>query len=186
MSDSLNGKKNEGGYECKICHFKCSYKSNYDTHISTRKHQTMVKNEGLHVDSPVVHSTVQTAIPVNTCRYCNKKYSHLSALSRHKKTCPMAITTATNSQNITHDMYDKLIGLIEEVKNSHKNNDSIMNPGNSEENIKVNVTDFQNTLLHTTNFMKEIGMLSTKSPIIWNCTYRYTNQSHYQTKVDTR
>ena len=179
MGDSLNGKKVEGGYECKICDFRCSYKSNYDIHTSTRKHKTMVKHEGLLVETAAGHSTAQTAIPSNTCRYCNKRYAHLSALSRHKKTCPMTTATetatatatatatetetetATTTQNITHDMYNKLIGLIEEVKNSNKNSDSNLATSNSDENIKVNVTDFQNTLVHTTNFMKEMMLMMT-------------------------
>ncbi len=176
MGDSFNGKIPEGGYECKICDFRCSYKSNYDIHISTRKHQTMVKHEGLLVETAAGHSTAQTAIPSNTCRYCNKRYAHLSALSRHKKTCPMTTATetvsetvsetatATTTQNITHDMYNKLIGLIEEVKNSNKNSDSnttLPTTAGSDENIKVNVTDFQNTLVHTTNFMKEMMLMMT-------------------------
>jgi hypothetical protein len=69
--------------------------------------------------------------------------------------------TATTTQNITHDMYNKLIGLIEEVKNSNKNSDSNLATSNSDENIKVNVTDFQNTLVHTTNFMKEMMLMMT-------------------------
>ena len=176
MSDSLNGKKNESDYECKICDFKCSYKSNYDIHISTRKHQTMVKNEGLSIDAMAIEPTVSAlmpsetatnasiAIPSNTCKYCNKRYSHLSALSRHKKSCPMMVSNATanKAQNITRDEYDKLIGLIEQLKNGDKNDDKnidVITTASSDENMKVNVTDFQNTIVHTTNCMKDIMMM---------------------------
>jgi hypothetical protein len=176
MADSLNGKKNESGYECKICDFKCSYKSNYDIHISTRKHQTMVKNEGLSIDAMAIEPTVPAlmpsetatnasiAIPSNTCRYCNKRYSHLSALSRHKKSCSMMVSNATanKAQNITRDEYDKLIGLIEQLKKGDKNdnkNSDVITTASSDENMKVNVTDFQNTIVHTTNCMKEIMMM---------------------------
>ena len=72
-----------------------------------------------------------------------------------------ATATTTTTQNITHDMYNKLIGLIEEVKNSNKNSDSNLATSNSDENIKVNITDFQNTLVHTTNFMKEMMLMMT-------------------------
>ena len=91
MRNSLNGKKNEHNYECKICHFVCCYKSNYDIHLSTRKHIAMVKNEELSkepthtiISSQVDTSTAET---INTCKYCNKRYAHLSGLSRHKKMC---------------------------------------------------------------------------------------------------
>ena len=176
MSDSLNGKKNESGYECKICDFKCSYKSNYDIHISTRKHQAMVKNEGLSIDAMAIQPTVPAlmpsetatnasiAIPSNICRYCNKRYSHLSALSRHKKSCSMMVSNATanKAQNITRDEYDKLIGIIEQLKKGDKNdnkNSDVNTTASSDENMKVNVTDFQNTIVHTTNCMKDIMMM---------------------------
>jgi hypothetical protein len=176
MSDSLNGKKNESGYECKICDFKCSYKSNYDIHISTRKHKTMVKNEGLSIDATTIQPTAPAlmpsetatntliAVPSNTCRYCNKRYSHYSALSRHKKTCPMMVSNATanKAQNITHDVYDKLIGIIEQLKKGDKNdnkNSDVNTTASSDENMKVNVSDLQNTLVHTTNCMKDIMMM---------------------------
>ena len=91
MSLSLNGKKNEHRYECKICDFVCCYKSNYDIHLSTRKHITMVKNEELAKDTthPVISSQVDTSTTetIHTCKYCNKRYAHLSGLSRHKKMC---------------------------------------------------------------------------------------------------
>ena len=91
MSLSLNGKKNEHRYECKICDFVCCYKSNYDIHLSTRKHITMVKNEELSKEPAltVISSQVDTstAETINTCKYCNKRYAHLSGLSRHKKMC---------------------------------------------------------------------------------------------------
>jgi hypothetical protein len=176
MSDSLNGKKNESDYECKICDFKCSYKSNYDIHISTRKHKTMVKNEGLSKDALTIQPTVpalmpsetatnaSVAIPSNTCRYCNKRYSHLSALSRHKKSCPMIVSkaTANKTQNITRDEYDKLISIIEQIKKGDKNdnkNSDVNTTTSSDENMKVNVTEIQNTLVHTTNCMKDIMMM---------------------------
>ena len=91
MRNSLNGKKNEHMYECKICDFVCSYKSNYDIHISTRKHDTKVKNDELSKEPThtVISSQVDTPTTetINTCKYCNKRYAHLSGLSRHKKMC---------------------------------------------------------------------------------------------------
>jgi hypothetical protein len=136
----------------------------------------MVKNEGLSIDAMAIEPTVSAlmpsetatnasiAIPSNTCKYCNKRYSHLSALSRHKKSCPMMVSNATanKAQNITRDEYDKLIGLIEQLKNGDKNDDKnidVITTASSDENMKVNVTDFQNTIVHTTNCMKDIMMM---------------------------
>jgi len=70
--------------------------------------------------------------------------------------------TANKAQNITRDEYDKLIGLIEQLKNGDKNDDKnidVITTASSDENMKVNVTDFQNTIVHTTNCMKDIMMM---------------------------
>jgi hypothetical protein len=129
--------KNRGSYTCEICDFRCSYKSNYDIHISTRKHQTMVKNEGLLVAAAADHSTAHTAIPSNTCRYCNKRYAHLSALSRHKRTCPMM------NQNISEPVSNNL---------SQINTDDDFFP---DENIKITSTELQN-MITDTQFCKKM------------------------------
>ena len=129
--------KNRGSYTCEICDFRCCYKSNYDIHTSTRKHQTMVKNEGLLVKVAADDSTAHTAIPSNTCRYCNKRYAHLSALSRHKRTCPMM------NQNISDPVSNNL---------SQINTDDDFFP---DENIKITSTELQN-IITDTQFCKKM------------------------------
>ena len=129
--------KNRGSYTCEICDFRCSYKSNYDIHTSTRKHQTMVKNEGLLLKAAADHSTAQTAIPSNTCRYCNKRYAHLSALSRHKRTCPMM--NQNNSEPVSNNP-------------SEINTDDDFFP---DENIKITSTELQN-IITDTQFCKKM------------------------------
>jgi hypothetical protein len=51
----------------------------------------MVKNEELskELTHTVISSQVDTSTTenINTCKYCNKRYAHLSGLSRHKKMC---------------------------------------------------------------------------------------------------
>ena len=74
MRNLINCKKIEYSYECKLCNFKCSYKSNYDTHLSTRKHKMMVKNEELSQKKThtVISSQLDTTTPtteyINTCK----------------------------------------------------------------------------------------------------------------------
>ncbi len=177
MRNSLNGKKNEHKYECKICDFVCSYKSNYDIHLSTRKHETMIKNEGLSqaITHTVISSQVDTSTPtsttetINTCKYCNKRYAHLSGLSRHKKTC---ITTKPLnddiSKTIPQNEYDKIIGLLSELKNK-QNSHSICECDNDAdccdidpyENVKITSTKNQNTVIDNNDLLKMMMMMMT-------------------------
>ena len=133
MRNSLNGKKNEHNYECKICDFVCCYKSNYDIHLSTRKHITMVKNEELSkepthtVISSQVDTSTLTTETINTCKYCNKRYAHLSGLSRHKKMC---ITHKPVNHEVSVTTLDDTTPMNEIIhkntnNNLEKNNDNI-------------------------------------------------------------
>ena len=172
MSESLNAKKNECGYECKICNFVCSYKSNFDTHLSTLKHKKMVINGNTPSDAPNPTSLEMKQSlpcehvnhPTNVCKYCNKQYSHLSALSRHKKTCKnMLMNQQQQQQHFMDDKYDMLIGLLQTMNTS---SDSIKqtigsntSTANENENVKVCVSDFQNTLVDATKCIKDMMMM---------------------------
>ena len=64
-------------FECKICDFKCSKKSNYDKHTSTLKHKNLTNSNP---------SYNKNADKQNICN-CGKIYKHSSTLSAHKKKC---------------------------------------------------------------------------------------------------
>jgi hypothetical protein len=175
MSESLNDKKNECFYECSICDFKCSYKSNYDAHLSTQKHKTKVKNEETSYQPPD-----NTIIPCgekmsnNICKYCNKQYAHLSALSRHKKVCSKIPTNNQQPHSmVTRDEFDKLVVLIQEMKNNSNNTQS----NTSSENIKLSVSDFQNTLVHTTNCMKDMLLMMMSNSQLQNKMIEISSQN---------
>jgi len=175
MSESLNDKKNECFYECSICDFKCSYKSNYDAHLSTQKHKTKVKN-----DEAIHQPPDNTIIPCgekmsnNICKYCNKQYAHLSALSRHKKVCSKILTNNQQPHSmVTRDEFDKLVVLIQEMKNNSNNTQS----NTSSENIKLSVSDFQNTLVHTTNCMKDMLLMMMSNSQLQNKMIEISSQN---------
>ena len=69
--------KNAEKYYCKLCDFGCSKQSNYDNHISTRKHKMIVN------DSKMIVKKCQNKY---AC-ICGKSYKHDSGYYRHKKTC---------------------------------------------------------------------------------------------------
>ena len=60
-------------FDCEICVFRCSKKSNYDAHILTRKHSFNTKNA---VSSDTVN-----------CINCNKNYKTRTGLWYHMKSC---------------------------------------------------------------------------------------------------
>jgi hypothetical protein len=129
MRNSLNGKKNEQRYECKICDFVCCYKSNYDIHLSTRKHITTVKIEELSKETThtVISSQVDTSTAenINTCNYCNKRYAHLSGLSRHKKMCITPNQVNNEDSVTTLDDTTPINEIIRKnTNNLEKNNDN--------------------------------------------------------------
>ena len=67
--------KNAEKYVCEICDFKCSKKSNYNTHIMTRKHKILQ------------NPTEENAKNAEYICDCNKVYKHHSSLWNHKKKC---------------------------------------------------------------------------------------------------
>jgi hypothetical protein len=69
--------KNADIFVCKFCDFKCSKKSNYDKHLSTRKHKMMTNDDA---------KSEKNALPKFMC-ICGKKYKHRQGLYIHKKKC---------------------------------------------------------------------------------------------------
>jgi hypothetical protein len=65
-------------FNCKLCDYKCSDKSNFNKHLHTSKHKTNANTN--------TTTTTTTATTINECK-CGKKYRHSASLSRHKSTC---------------------------------------------------------------------------------------------------
>jgi len=65
-------------YECKLCAFVCSKQSNYEIHLSTRKHKketTEQENKNMEIEKE----------PHLLCSVCNAKYLTKSGLWKHMK-----------------------------------------------------------------------------------------------------
>ena len=75
---------------CETCHFKCSKLSNYNKHISTRKHQLLINNNelGINADNKLYSCT------------CGNEYKHASSLSYHKKKCSFVQNVTEEDTNI--------------------------------------------------------------------------------------
>ena len=98
-------------FHCEHCEYTCYKQSDYNKHISTRKH---TKNyNGVTMDYKM-----SLKVAVHTCD-CGNIYKHRQGLYKHKKNC--SIIQAENSTNITineptqqdkTDMTQKLVELI--------------------------------------------------------------------------
>ena len=96
-------------FECKLCDFKCSKKSDYERHLMTPKHQNAT--EMLH---NATYFTPKNA-EIFVCDKCCKNFKHSSSLYRHKKFCPI-IENSENNQNIEQNI-DKNIDKKDELIN---------------------------------------------------------------------
>ena len=68
-------------FVCKVCDYNTSKKSDFDKHLSTRKHDDMVTMETLETKKS------QKVAQHNMCNKCKKVYNTRSGLWKHMKIC---------------------------------------------------------------------------------------------------
>ena len=74
-----NEENKKSPFYCEKCDFRCCKQSNFNTHLSTHKHKKIMGDNQ--------NECQPSSIASFNCGDCNKKYSHLSGLCRHRKTC---------------------------------------------------------------------------------------------------
>ena len=136
--------KNAKKFNCEKCNFSCSKKSEYDRHISTRKHEMITL--GLQ--------KTPKKTPNHICSYCGTVYSCRQNLSRHKKTCQITDNTNisldnNNKFNENTDMITTMMQLIKQNqefkeliielsnKDTTTNNNNTINNNNQKFNLNV-------------------------------------------------
>ena len=66
-------------FNCEICNFETSHKSNYTAHIKTKRHLTKIE---ITSENPP-----KTSEKIYSCNFCNNEYTRLDNLNRHQKCC---------------------------------------------------------------------------------------------------
>ena len=108
-------------FVCEKCDFKCSKKSNYVKHLTTRKHiNDYISLQNLEQKMPKQKNTTK-----NIC-VCGREYVHRQGLYAHKKKCdrdeikPAEIKPADNKfvNIILKDNFDFKTLILEVVKNN--------------------------------------------------------------------
>ena len=82
----INGNKKNAKYICKPCNFICNKNANYQSHLLTNKHYKNT-NECCNVIT-------------NKCNNCDKEFSTLSGLWKHRKTCSIEVEVPQEAQSI--------------------------------------------------------------------------------------
>ena len=81
-------------FNCELCSFETSHKSNYKTHLKTKRHLTKIE---ITADNPPI-TRRQPADKIYTCLHCNNEYTRLDSLSRHQKYCIKQILDEKDKQ----------------------------------------------------------------------------------------
>jgi len=84
--ENEKNEKNEHLHVCHECDFKCCYLSDWNRHITTRKHLTSVNGNNLEINGTKFVEKNDTN-DFYQCDFCKKEYKSLSGLWKHKKKC---------------------------------------------------------------------------------------------------
>ena len=137
--------KNAEKYICECCDFKCSKLSNYNKHLSTRKHKMIVNG-----------SNVQKPQKIFEC-VCGNVYKHDSGYYRHKKKCKFLQENLLKTPK--EDDKDKVIHLLlqekkEMIEERNEMKDLILLMVKNMQDMQGNMQDKQVEI--TTKIIKEM------------------------------
>ena len=148
QNETKNKQKIIEDYYCSFCNFLCSKKSNYNAHLTTRKHQKAVNETNM--------KQIEITDDQTICHTCGKHFNSRTTLWRHKKKC---LNNNTNDvlnnecSNATHGSsaiielikqnsdFKELI--IEQTKLIQEQNKSILEL--SSKNVTTNMNNCNNT-----------------------------------------
>ena len=83
-NSEINGnEKFPMNYECKVCKYITWHKSDFTKHNATKRHINMSLNDNPFNDN--IKSVTE-----NKCNHCDKEFSTLSGLWKHRKTCSIS------------------------------------------------------------------------------------------------
>jgi hypothetical protein len=138
-------------FYCKKCDFICCKKSNWETHVKTKKHIYRLSGNNLE---PVEIGKM----PIYNCN-CGKVYTSSSGLWKHKKNCNNQKSATTNPQSfdMSYNIILEIVKqnqefkelLIEQNKENHKLQQQLLEIAKEGKTINNNTTT-NNT--NTNNF----------------------------------
>jgi len=105
--------KNALKFYCETCDFGCCKSSDFNRHISTRKHQMLTNVDNMLTDYPAKNAEKRQKTPPSFTCECGKVYAHRQSLSLHKKKCDFKINSSDilTDDNVQHLSEDKSLIL---------------------------------------------------------------------------
>jgi hypothetical protein len=145
-------KKTENIYNCNLCDYNTSKRTDYNRHILTQKHKNNVlttqnnaKNEKIYI-----------------CICCEKSYNDRAGLWRHKKICK-ANKTDTNYEEISDKNLIMMLikqnsELLEVIKNGTHNHNNNNNSNNKTFNLNLFLNETCKDAMNIMDFAEKIKL----------------------------
>lgn len=148
--------KNERKYRCTPCDFICSYLSDWNRHVHTRKHNvsvggTKMETFGNKMSMPILQS--------HACKKCNKMYTTKSGLWKHAQKCPdkEEETDITLIQTVIKQNEELKNMITEIIKNGVTNvSHTTNNNNNTHFNLSIFLNDTCKDAINISEFIKTI------------------------------
>ena len=161
-------------FDCENCKYKCSKKSDFDKHLSTRKHEKL-----MNVNNKLIEKS-----PYYNCSQCNKEYKSNVGLWKHKKKCNIDENIKLSELTLLEKIYNENIDfkniILELVKSNTelqkqmidvcKNSNTTINNNNNNSktfNMQVflneqckdamNIMDFVNSMTLEFSDLENVG-----------------------------
>jgi hypothetical protein len=111
INANIKALKTPMNFLCENCHFKCCKQSDYNRHLSTRKH--INANKMLNNANEITPKNASLFI----CQNCNKDFKHASSLSRHKNKCNPQLETTIDTEINEKEIILKLLQQNNQLQN---------------------------------------------------------------------
>jgi len=169
-------------YHCINCDFKCSKMSNYNKHISSRKHKNNGILETLETNGNISESennktnviSVMLTTNVLSCNVCNKQYKTRSGLWKHSQICGLKLNCDINTISDEKKVSMKEKGDVGVIMSILKDNQEFKNMMIEQSNEYKNIITSQNTMI--------LDLINTKNNIT-NITNNKTVNNQFNLNV---
>ena len=172
--ENEKNEKNEHIYMCNVCDYKCSYLSDWNRHIMTRKHLVSKNGNNLEING----TKLVEKNDLYKCEFCKKDYKSISGLWKHNKKCfekeikeDIKVNEASDKDLIMLLIKEnaELKNMMMDVIKNGTNNTNINNSHNKTFNLQVflnetckdamNIMDFVDSIKIQLSDIESIGEL---------------------------